>query len=466
MPKAPGAPLQPSPQHLEPKAPAGWRRAAQRLASRQVLSAATTLAIRVASAGIGYVVQFALARALGASEYGIFALAWLWVTIGGFAGCFGFSQTVVRFLPRYRQKGDMALHDAFLTVGRRVVALVSGVLALVGAAVTFLAGGWAGGVAPFLIAAACVPVFAYADLLEGTARSRGWLGLAFIPPYILRQLLVLGLVAGVHGLGWPGTAVTAMAATFVALVIAAAVQHVLLMRRLPRADGPKKNLRRVLPLWLRSGGLLFLADGARLLRTYGDTIVLGAFLPPAAVGIYFAATRVASVLGFVEYSVSAAMGYRFATMAASGDRHALARRAVHAAIVTLVPVLVGGLVLWLIGGFVLGLFGAAFVAGTAVLPLLIAAQVLRAAVGPADDLLNVLGRERWTFVGQLAGLVVNVATGLALVPILGIVGAGLASLAAMATTTAILGIGAWLLLGGHLRAATASGDGVGTRGQS
>jgi len=442
--------LQPSPQHLE-EAPAGWRRAVKKLASRQVLSAATTLTIRVASAGIGYVVQFALARVLGATEYGVFALAWLWVTIGGFAGCFGFSQTVVRFLPRYLQKGDLALHDAFLTVGRRVVALVSGVLALGGAAATLLAGGWAGAIAPFLIAAACVPVFAYADLLEGLARSRGWLSLAFIPPYILRQLLVLGFVAGAYSLGWPGTAVTAMVASFAALVIAATVQHVLIMRRMPAADTPKKSLRRVLPLWLRSGGLLFLADGARLLRTYGDTIVLSAFLPPAAVGIYFAATRVASVLGFVEYSVSAAMGYRFAAMAASGDRRALARRAAQAVVVTLVPVLVGGVALWLLGGFVLGLFGQAFIAGTTVLPLLIAAQVLRAAVGPADDLLNVLGRERWTFMSQLAGLLVNVATGLLLVPVLGIVGAGLASLAAMAATTVILGTGAWLLLGSHLR---------------
>jgi len=100
---------------------------------------------------------------------------------------------------------------------------------------------------------------------------------------------------------------------------------------------------------------------------------------------------------------------------------------------------------------VLGLFGQAFIAGTTVLPLLIAAQVLRAAVGPADDLLNVLGRERWTFMSQLAGLLVNVATGLLLVPVLGIVGAGLASLAAMAATTVILGTGAWLLLGSHLR---------------
>lgn len=401
-------------------------------------SAATGLAIRVTAAGLGYVLQIGLARLLGAEQYGIFALAWVWLTIAGFAGCFGFSQIVVRFWPVYRDAGDAGRQVGFMHLAHRVVLGTSLLLAILIAGGAFIHARLQPGFdpGPLLLAALAVPIFSYQDFLEGHARAEGRIALALAPPYILRQGLILVIAGAVVALGVPASAEAAMACVLGAVIIAAAYQH----RRIA-ALSPVPNVAPVFERrnWTRSAFTVFLADSAMMLRAYADVLIVSAFAPPAAVAVYFAATRVAALLGFVEYAVGAGAGHRFASLGVRSERQdlrAFVRRCIH---MTFWPTLIGAAAITLAAPFVLLLFGPDFQAGASLVAILAVGYVVRALAGPADDLLNMLGLERLTFTIQSAGLVVNVALGLLLVPLYGIQGAAVAASASLGLT------GLWLM---------------------
>lgn len=393
--------------------------------------------VRVAAAGIGYVLQIGLARLIGAEQYGVFALAWVLVAVGGFSACLGFSQAAVRFLPVYAEREAAALRAGFLRDSTAVVALAGTVVAMGGALAVWLDPP-EGGLAPFVLAAACVPVFAYQDLLEGYARAHGWVRLALVPPYILRQAALLVFAGGAMVLGAAADATTAMAAALAATLCATAIQHAL-VRRAMRA--PPVVPVRERGVWFRSALTVFLADGAQMLRSYADVLIVGALAPASTVAIYFAATRVAALLGFVEYAIGAMAAHRFSRLGERGDADALRAYARKAAQVTFWPTLAGAVLVSLAAQAILSLFGPGFADGALAVAILAAGYAIRAAVGPADDLLVMLGRERLAFLAQAAGLAASIAGALLLVPAYGTMGAAIAATAALAVTTVLLAAG-------------------------
>jgi O-antigen/teichoic acid export membrane protein len=50
-------------------------------------------------------------------------------------------------------------------------------------------------VLPLCLALVCAPMFALTDIQEGVGRRRAWMGIALMPPYVLRTLLLLVAMA-------------------------------------------------------------------------------------------------------------------------------------------------------------------------------------------------------------------------------------------------------------------------------
>ena len=57
---------------------------------------------------------------MGAFEFGIFTYGWIWVTVLGTLCALGFADSVVRFLPEYRERGEIDHFRGFLAAGRAV----------------------------------------------------------------------------------------------------------------------------------------------------------------------------------------------------------------------------------------------------------------------------------------------------------------------------------------------------------
>lgn len=354
-------------------------------------AAAGALGVRLGAAGLAYLLQIVLARSLGSSAYGTFNFAWSLVTIGGFLATLGFGQIGVRFLAQYQAAGESGLARGFLNAGAAATLAGSLAFALLALSLFPLIEQGYGRLCCSVLAIGLIalPFFALTDFMEGIARSQGWSVLALAPPYILRQgglivILVAALVAG-RGIG----AEAAMFAALTATITAALVQAALLVERL-HATFPAAPARYDLAAWRAAARPTLLSDLAILARQNLDLILLGLMAPPAAVGIYFAATRIASLLGLIDFAVGAAFGHRFAR-AARESGTALPPLYAEARRLTFAPGLAAALALVLGAPLILALFGRDFAAAVQPTQILVLAAACRLALGPAEDLLNMAG---------------------------------------------------------------------------
>jgi len=405
--------------------------------------AAGALGVRLGAAGLAYLLQIVLARALGASDYGTFSFAWSLVTIGGFLATLGFGQIAVRFLAQYQQAGQHGLARGFLRAG--LTATFLGSLTMAGMAIILspvIEAGYGYLCRTVLgIGLIALPFFALTDLMEGVARSQGWTIRALVPPYLVRQgaIIVLVVLATIAG-GGSMNAETAMFAALSATVTAMLVQAGLLVNDVDRIFPPADPVSDM-PGWRAAAIPTLLSDLALLARQNVDLIVLGLLAPAASVGLYFAATRLASLLGLIDFAVGAAFGHRFARVHdANRDPRALAPVYVEARRLTFLPGLAAALVLIALAPFILRLFGPDFEAAVLPTRILLLAGALKLALGPAEDMLNMAGQPESVWRANAIGALVMAILCLLLARDLGPTGAAIAAMAGTSATLIMLAI--------------------------
>ena len=398
-------------------------------------------AIRLVSAAIAFVSQIVLARLMGEFQYGIFAFVWVLAILGGSFSCLGFHTSIIRFLPHHQTLGDLAAARGLLVTARLFTLVCASLLA--GAGFLFLhlfahlfESYW---LVPLFLALVTLPMIALGDVLDGTARAKGWTVTALSPTFLVRPTLILAFMVAAVWLGAPKTAVTAMQAALLATYITTLAQYVRLRGRLKRTYGP--GALRLEPVtWLAYSLPIFLIDGIGFLLTNADVVVVGFYLPPDQVGIYFAATKIIVLVQFVAFAVKAASGPRFSVLLATNDRPALASFSAEVARWSFWPSLAIGLALLLVGKHLLMLFGQAFTEGYWLLPILFAGILAKASIGPGETLLSMGGRERLCVLIYAVVLATAILMNVLLIPRLGLTGAAIATSAAMALEALLLHI--------------------------
>lgn len=399
------------------------------------LAAFGALGVRVGAAGLAYILQIVLARSLGAAEYGTFSFAWSLVAMGGFLATLGYAQVAVRFLAQYQQSADRALAHGFIRMALLITALGSA-LAVGGLLLIFPAIEWGWGslcCATLAIGLMALPFFALTDLLEGFARSQGWTIRALTPPYILRGGGLILLLFGAMLFGIKLNAVLAMKLALLATIIACLAAGWLIVHPLLAAIPPEKPAFETRQ-WFANARPVWLADLALLARQNIDLIVLGLVAPAATIGVYFAATRIASLLGLIEFAIGAAFGHRFARAGQTGTLAAIWREAwwMSAGVG-----LLSAIGLMIAAPFILSLFGPGFTTATFAVEILLGAAAIKLLIGPLEDLLTMNGHAGAVWRANAIGAVAMLAGCLAFVPFLHATGAALGA-ASGALTAAVL----------------------------
>jgi O-antigen/teichoic acid export membrane protein len=401
--------------------------------------ALTAFAIRVISAALAFLSQIILARLMGEYEYGIFVFVWVLIVLFGDLSCLGFHTAIVRFLPQYKASGAFE-EIRGLTGTARLFGLLSGTSVLaVGMIALHLFGDRIQSyyVVPIFLGLLAMPMIALGDILEGTSRANHWPVMALSPVYIIRPILIISCMLIAIGLGAPHTAVTAMQAALVATYLTALGQYVATLIRLRRHyhAGPRKI---DFLSWLSVAFPIFLIEGVSFLLTNSDVVVVGIFLEPHDVAIYFAAAKTMALVHFINFSVKAASGPRFSSIIAEGTRQQLAAAAIDAAKWTFWPALGVGLVVLAAGHLLLSLFGGAFTAGYVLMAILLAGILAKALVGPAETLLMMSGKQNICVALYAGALTANVVLNVLLIPHFGIEGAAIATASAMAVEAVLL----------------------------
>lgn len=125
-----------------------------------------------------------------------------------------------------------------------------------------------------------------------------------------------------------------------------------------------------------------------------DLAVLGAFLPAAYVGIYYAAQQVATLPAKLKTSFEPVLGPAIARRIAVDDRAAVAAQVRQVTYWIIAAQLGIALALGIPGRAVMGLVGSGFTGGTAMLNFLLAAEVIAAAAFVSEAALIYVARKR------------------------------------------------------------------------
>ena len=384
--------------------------------------------VRCLSAGLLYLSQIVLARWMGGFQYGIYVFVWTWVLILGGLAHLGLNVTAIRLTPVYRETGEIDKLRGLIR-GARMIAFGSGtIIMLLG-----VAGIWffkpyieSYYVLPMYLALVCVPLFALTDVQDGIGRGHAWMGLALMPPYVLRPLLVLAFMFAAHAADLPMEATTAAAAAIVATWGSGIVQTLIINKRL-RAVIPAGTHAYSFGTWLKASLPMLVILASELMLQNTDILVISRYMTPTDVGIYFAAGKTMALIMFVHYAVGSAVANKFAALNARGDKENLRAFVKDAVNWTFWPSLAGAIIILALGKPLLWLFGPQFESGYPVMCILVVGFLFRSSMGPAEFLLNMLGEQTLCATVLFASAIVNVALNFALVPVWGLIGAATAT---------------------------------------
>ena len=413
-----------------------WRRLSAHLGGADMLMqrlAGTVFILRVASAMLAYGSQVLLARWMGSYEFGIYVYVWTWVLLIGQPLDLGLGTAAQRFIPEYRESGSLDLLRGFLSGSRLVAFGIATAVALACAGGIWLLSPWLQDylVVPLYLACISLPAYGLSNTQDGIARSHDWVGLSLMPTYVARQLLLTGLMAAAYFAGLPMNAVTAMIMAGISIWLPTIGQFLVLNARLAAriAPGPKVLAVRY---WLVTSAPILLAEGFYLLLTYADILVLQQFRPPDEVAVYYAAAKTLALVSFIYYAISATTAHRFSVYHVAGDRAGLSAFIAQSIKWTFWPSVAATALLLAVGQPLLRLFGTQFAGGYHLMFILAIGLLARAAIGPIERLLNMLGEQRACALIYGGAFAINFGACLALIPWFGAAGA------ATATTLALI----------------------------
>jgi O-antigen/teichoic acid export membrane protein len=403
--------------------------------------------IRVISAVIAFVSQVLMARWMGSFEYGILVLVWTTMIIVGNLSCLGFHTSVIRFIPEFREHGKMAELRGILLASRLFVLVASTVIALIGVGGVWLFSSRIESyyVIPFVLGIFCLPMIAMSDLLQGIARANSWALSALSATYIIRPLAILACMALALLIGMPPDAKTALIASIVATYATTIGQLVSITARTD-ARVPAGPTAIHIRDWLVVSLPIFLVESFFFLLTNADVLMVGFYLTPDDVAVYFATVKTLALVHFVYFAVKAGVAQRYAHYT-HGERSKLAAFARETVSWTFWPSVLMALVVLLLGKPMLVLFGPEFDAGYPLLFLLVFGVVARAAVGPCESLLTMSGNQNICAAVFALTLAFNILLNVILIPHFHLWGAALATALAMLFEATALSFTVWRKLG-------------------
>jgi O-antigen/teichoic acid export membrane protein len=424
-----------------------WLRTEDGAAQRM---AAMAFIIRVASAGVTFLSQIALARWMGGYDFGIYVSVWTWMLLAGDTVHLGIPLIAQRYIPQYTHHNQLDALRGFLIGSRWITFGLATAFALIGAAVIFALKPWLDPhtVLPFYLACVSLPFFTASLMCDGLARSYNWIVLALGPHTLLRPVVLFALMALANAAGFPIDATTTMIALTLAIWSTSLLQLWLVDRRLKSVVAPGPRVYEI-KRWFGTALPIILVWSFYTMLCYADVLVLQQFRPPQEVGYYYAAVKTLMLVGFIHFSMSAAVAHRFTALHVAGDEAELKAFVTRSARWTFWPSLAATLVMLALGKPILWLFGPDFVAGYTFMLILSVGLLARAAVGPAERLLNMLNQQRICAAIYATAFSVNAGLCVALAPTYGGTGAAFATSVAIVIESALLFVVAKRRLGLH-----------------
>jgi O-antigen/teichoic acid export membrane protein len=394
---------------------------------------------RLAGAGISLITQLVLTRSFVAADVGVIFLAMSMAAIFSLIVSAGYPSLSLTQLPRFQALGLNKLVEAFHGAFLRDFAAVALILFVLVGAIILLAPIDVGlKTALFFGCLSAIPsgLMRYNGSLANTLRRYK---LAFLPDFIFRPGLFFIYIAGAFFLGYKLSLIHVLWAFIASNTIVAAVWAFIMGQ-----DGLKFShwfqARPRLTAALR-GKLLALSIVAAVTTLFSDVVTLigGFLLPHDQVALLGLTIRLASLAGFViqasQQFVLSDLTHAI-TVHDSKAANSILMRMNLVTIATVIGALIAAI---LFGHYFLSFFGAVYADGHWLLVLFIFGQAVRAVSGMNQHMLSIGGYQVRSALACVIGMVILVVSWLIFQPLFGILGVGLAVIAAELCWALIVG---------------------------
>jgi O-antigen/teichoic acid export membrane protein len=376
----------------------------------------------IAVTGIGYISTFYFAHYLGPAVLGSYFLLLAYYGIFDLIGDGGFGGAAVKRISEGYAQNEY--YTAFFIL--RMVLLCFSIATFI-AISPFLTGLQDSGPLYWLIIALVAGTFASITgiNLYGTAQV-GIMQVSNLLNTLVKNVVQILAV-------FIGFSIGGLIAGFVAGMIAATVINLKFIRlSLSRCD--RSHFKGLFSFSIWS----FLSSGGLLIFTYADTILIGLFLTEADVGIYRVAFQLTSVASFIAIAFHTVLYPRISQWHAE-KKFALIEKAIRRSftycLFLALPITAGGILLS--DRLLYYFYGASFVSGATVLIILLFVQIVNIFLFLQTMCLNAMDKPRVSFYITATSAVLNIILNIALIPVLGISGAGVASLVTMSLNAAL-----------------------------
>ena len=399
---------------------------------RQLVRAAASLGVlHIGSMGLTFIVGILLARQLGPSGYGVYALAMAVTALAGMLTEFGLPLLAMREFASAEAKGSWGEARGLIYWADRVILSISAVV-LAGffiAAMFYDFAQQSAFLATMIWAIILIPIVAIAKLRGLALLSMGHTFAGQFAVLILRPGLFALALAVIWLLSQRLGPVEAMIWQVVAA--SGALLTVLLffhrlrpaaMRNTPRVNHWRNWLSATLPMGM--------TEGLRLLQGQLAIFLLGILMTTEAVGLFRVAEASAAICLVPTTILNVVAAPHFSRLKAEGNMAELQRVLAFVTLGFLVGIAILSWPLLVFGPQLLTLaFGGEFIGSYGALVLLLVGGLVVGFFGPVAILANMIGEEKLVAVGSGLAVVTQLVVGITLIPAIGISGAAMAVVA-------------------------------------
>ena len=386
--------------------------------------------LRMMSMLLSLVVGILLARNLGPSGYGVYALVMSITALLTVPTEFGLPSLVTREVAVARVKRDWGRMRGVLRWSNTIVAIMS--LFLLAVSVGWLLLRQSDGDGLFsqtmIWGVMLIPLVALNNLRGATLRALGQIVRGQIPELLLRPglfALLLLVTAGIIDTSL--NAANAMAIHVVATAIAFTVGMVMLLYAIPDECRQATSIIES-KAWIASAFPMALTEGMRFFQGHFAILLLGWLALQADVGIFRVAVQVGVLVALPVSILNIVIAPIVSKSYAGNDYYQLEKLVAYTAGAMFLGAFCILLVFVCFGQGLLGyFFGVEFEASYLALVIIGSSQLMSAFFGPNATLLNMTLHERLVTRAFSLSLILSIGSGLLLVWMYGVVGAAISS---------------------------------------
>ena len=408
------------------------------------------VAIRVAGAGVSFLVSIFLARSAGPTIFGIYVVIVASATLLATAGALGWPGLVTResaaalaLRDWARLRGVVRFSILSACLAASLVMAVSGSLVYSGI-VTYPPLKEANGLT-LIVGGMLVPLLAASLVRAGILRGLRQVLRADLPDMVFRPatMLFLLVIVSVTQPGQPANSLeTVLTCQLAATAVAFVIGFAFLKRALP-PDGPAIRPAR----WMQTATPFWLIAQVGLLMHQVPLYLLGTLAPPEQLGLFAIAAQFAGIISLCSVAIEMPLQGRFAEAWALNDKYEAERVARNAGRIGLIVAVLCGGILIFFADRLLVVAGPAYAEAASPLRILVLGHIFYALSGPCRIALSMSGEERIVLIAVFSTLCATVVVALATIPIFGAIGAAVAGASSLVLLNVILQFCCWWRLG-------------------